>query len=101
MAKARELVSEGHELVARAHLLIAKAHAMIEEGMGLVEEGLAQTYRASPVRRAEIERIEITDDIREAVFDLARDREMTTHQIAEHVGLRNGGRVSEILTGKR
>jgi hypothetical protein len=101
MAKARDLVGEGHEMMAKAQLLISKAHEMIEEGMGLIEEGLAQTYRASPVRRAEIERVDITDDIREAVFDLAQDREMTTHQIAEQVGLRNGGRVSEILNGKR
>jgi hypothetical protein len=94
-------MDEGHDRIAKAHLLIARAHTMIEEGMGLIEEAKAQTFRQSPARRATPERIEITDDTRDEVFHLLRHSDMTMHEIAQEVGLRNGGRVSEILSGKR
>lgn len=74
---------------------------LLEEAKELREEAMTPTYRASPIRRAPVERIEIDDDIRAEVIDLAKHRKMTMHDIARKVGLRNGGRVSEILNDKR
>ena len=91
-----------------ARYLMAKAVAkqeaamkLLEEAKELHEQALVLTYRQSPVRRAPVERVEIDDDIRAEVFDLAKRKKMTMHEIALEVGLRNGGRVSEILNGKR
>jgi hypothetical protein len=43
---------------------------------------------------------EITADMRRTIFAMKREGE-TDHEIANALGLRNGGRVSEIITGKR
>jgi len=93
--------------MARARVLMARSRSKMLEAMALIDEAHdlsrkaeALTVRASPVRRAPMEMEFISSDMREAVIDLA-ETEMTMHQIAEQVGLRNGGRVSEILRGKR
>ena len=43
----------------------------------------------------------ISDDTKAQIRALAYSTDMTMGQIAERVGLRNQGRVSEVLTGKR
>jgi hypothetical protein len=94
MGRARELIDEA---VAKQN----QAMELLEEAKELYAEAKALTYRASPIRRAPVERVYIDDDIRAEVIDLAKRKKMTMHDIARKVGLRNGGRVSEILNDKR
>jgi len=77
-----------------------QAVELITEATILSRQAEALTVRASPVRRAPAEWGFISSDQRDKVLDLA-ETNMTMHEIAEQVGLRNGGRVSEILRGKR
>ncbi|UYO50289.1 hypothetical protein KQX64_06865 [Rhodopseudomonas palustris] len=56
--------------------------------------------RAAPIKRTRGARIEITDAMRRRVRRLA-EAGTSHHDIAVAVGLRNAGRVSEILRGKR
>ena len=67
----------------------------------LLELALAETWRASAVRQAPRLSLRISDDTRAQVRTLAHSTDMTMGQIADRVGLRNQGRVSEILSGKR
>jgi hypothetical protein len=94
MARARELMDQGMQKMADAQNLIDEANDLFTEARKL-------SIRASPVRKARMREIPITSDIRDRVHTLAKDRQLTEHDIARRVGLRNGGRVSEILNGKR
>lgn len=53
--------------------------------------------RRTPLRRAKLERIAITKKMKKKIVKLAKDPTMTSHAIANAVGLRNSGRVSEVL----
>jgi hypothetical protein len=57
--------------------------------------------RASPVKIAPRKRQDISEEKRREIIRLANETGMTMHQIANKVGIRNMGRISEILTGKR
>jgi hypothetical protein len=80
-------VLEGCPLDARARSLLQKA--------------LDESWRAPAVRAAPRLRMQISDDTKAQVRALAYSTDMTMGQIADRVGLRNQGRVSEILNNKR
>lgn len=65
-----------------------------------IHRALALLHREKCVRRAPPRYIRITERARETVRRLAHTK-MTCNEIAAAAGLRNGGRVSEILHGKR
>jgi hypothetical protein len=67
----------------------------------LLEVALNETWRAPSVRQAPKLPMRITDEVKTQVRALAYSTDMTMGQIADRVGLRNQGRVSEILNGKR
>lgn len=94
MARARELMDLGM-------LKMQHAQDLIDEANDLFKQARKLSIRASPVRRARQQEIAITEDVRDKVHALAGNRALTEHDIARRVGLRNGGRVSEILNGKR
>jgi predicted XRE-type DNA-binding protein len=56
--------------------------------------------RDKPIRRAKGMRVKITPALRKQVIALSKTG-MSQHQITSKVGLRNSGRVSEILRKKR
>ena len=66
-----------------------------------LHRALALMYRETPVRRAKARRVVIDARKRRAVHRLAENTDMTEHDIAQAVGLRNGGRVSDVLNGRR
>jgi len=67
----------------------------------LLRKALQETWRAPAVRQAPRLPMRISDDTKAQIRALAYSTDMTMGQIAERVGLRNQGRVSEVLTGKR
>ena len=66
-----------------------------------LHRALALMTRAKPIRRAPAKRTKIDPPTRRKVHNLAHINEMTIHEIADATGLRNSGRVSEILNRKR
>ena len=67
----------------------------------LLEKALNETWRAPSVRQAPRLKMQITPEIKSQVRALAYATDMTMSQIADRVGLRNAGRVSEVLNNKR
>ena len=67
----------------------------------LLVEALSMMKREPYVRRAHMKKEVITDEQVRRVYELVPDLNVNYHQIANATGLGNGGRVSEILTGKR
>ena len=67
----------------------------------LHRQALKLMVREPAVRRARGETVPITDDMRDEIERLSKNKRLTMHDIGRKVGLRNGGRVSEVLTGKR
>jgi hypothetical protein len=65
-----------------------------------IKLALSLMTRDSPVRRAPTKRVPITDAQKRKVRSL-KHTDLTYHDIAIKLGLANGGRVSEIMTGKR
>jgi hypothetical protein len=65
-----------------------------------IKQALKLMTRESPVRRASPRRQRITDSQKIAARKL-KYTDMTYHEIANKVGIPNGGRISEIMTGKR
>ena len=81
---------------------IIQAREMVSVAASLLARALALMKREPHVRRAPGKRQRITAAMRQKVIELARTKPtMTEHEIAEAVGLRNAGRVSEILNRKR
>ena len=91
---ARKLLADAKRKRAQAAALHSEADAMTARAMRMM-------VRKAAVRRANRRRVFITEDMHETIHDLARDPTLTMHDIGVKVGLRNGGRVSEVLTGKR
>jgi len=91
--KARELL----KLAAVQRRRAARLHSAADSNCA---EALALMTRKPAVRRAYEETVTITPAIRRKVMRLAEDKSLTIADIARLVGLRNGGRVSEILNGK-
>jgi hypothetical protein len=87
-------VDEAFRLFDTAQAHLEKASDLMVEAMGLIK-------RQTPIRRARPVRVEITSEMREQIERLSRDKRLTQADIARRVGLRNGGRVSEVLNGKR
>jgi hypothetical protein len=79
---------------------IIKARELIAASRNLLDLALNMMTREPAVKRAPAKRVKITEAIRSQVKTLAKEGK-TEHQIAEQVGLRNAGRVSEILNGLR
>jgi hypothetical protein len=86
---------------------IAAARELIEQAINhipppsasaqrLLRKALVLMWREPPVRKAPAKPTIITPEIRKLVKEL-NNSGLTEHQIAERVGLRNGGRISEIL----
>lgn len=94
MVKARECFD-------KAKAKRRRAMELFDEADELDAQGYKLTFRAPSVRRVQNVKTYLTEEIRDEVHDLSKDRTLSMHDIARRVGLRNGGRVSEILTGKR
>jgi uncharacterized protein YdeI (YjbR/CyaY-like superfamily) len=81
---------------------IVEARELIELAQRMLERAHKMMTREPPARKkAAPKQIRITEAIRTQVKTLAAEGSKTNHQIAEIVGLRNAGRVSDILHGKR
>ena len=87
-------IDEAMRLFKQAQYHLERASALTAAGMKLVR-------RQSPIRRARPVHVKITAGIRKQVAELSQNAKLTQWDIARRVGLRNGGRVSEILNGKR
>ena len=86
---------------AREILAIVLAHGEIDAASRRqITRALRFMTRESPVRRSKPRHMPITADMRRQIRRLA-DSDMSQYDIAERVGLRNAGRVSEVLSGKR
>jgi len=88
----------------KARMLIATVMdecAIDARARSLLEAALNETWRAPSIRRAPRLRMQITPEIKSQVRAMAYATDMTMGQIADRVGLRNAGRVSEILNNKR
>ena len=66
-----------------------------------ITRALALMTREKAARRAPSLRQPIDKEMRLKVRTLWRTTNLTSHQIANRVGLRNSGRISEIVHGKR
>ena len=67
----------------------------------LLQKALAESWRAPAARVAPAARMRISDETKTRIRELSRTTDMTMTDIADKVGLRNVGRVSEVLSGKR
>ena len=86
--RARELL---HEVESMTELLAIRRK--VRQAIGLMT-------REPRVRRAPSKPRFITPAIRKYIFKLART-DHTIHEIANLTGIRNSGRISEVLNGKR
>lgn len=66
-----------------------------------VRRAIGLMIREPACRRAPEKRVVLDHKIKARIRWLARHTDLTEHQIAEEVGVRNTGRVSEVLNGKR
>ena len=66
-----------------------------------VQKAVALMTREKACRRAPEQPQKIDSEMRQRVKVLARTTNLTMTEIARRVGLRNSGRVSEIMHGKR
>lgn len=88
--QARQLIAEVMQMTG------VDEPAKLKLGMALV------LMRRSPAMcRGEAEPEEITAEIKAEVMHLAHYTRLTYHQIADHVGVHNIGRISEIVRGLR
>ena len=96
MREALTLIRQGQRTIERGRRMIAEGEAKLVE---IETKGMLK--RASPGYRVPRVTIgEIDDETRREVHRL-KGLKMTNDAIAHKLGLRSGGRVSEILTGKR
>ena len=87
---------------ARSLILTVISECAIDaRAKSLLETAINETWRAPPTRQAPKLRMQISDETKAQVRALAYSTDMTMGQIADRMGLRNQGRVSEILSGKR
>lgn len=89
---------------------IPQARAILEEVIDYTDDynikrrlgkALQLMHRVTEIRRASEVRQVINSEMRAKVRNLVHTTDLTMHQVATKVGLRNGGRVSEIMHGKR
>ena len=86
--KARDLLNEIEHMVD-----LLQIRRQVRRALGLM-------IRAPRIRRAPSRPVIITPTIRKYIFKLARTNH-TIHEIANLTGIRNSGRISEVLNGKR
>jgi hypothetical protein len=86
--------------IAKAREMIVIANQSIAQAQHCLEFALKLINREPSVKKAPAKFVRITPAIRASVKALKAEGK-TEHEIAQLVGLRNGGRVSEILNGKR
>jgi hypothetical protein len=67
---------------------------------GVIMQAIALMTRASPVNRAAPKAVHIDAKTRAAVHKM-KAAGKSNHEIAEALGLHNGGRVTDILRGER
>jgi hypothetical protein len=79
---------------------IVTARELVKGAIVLLQQAHGLMQREKAVKRAPAKRVRITAELRQKVKKLAAAGK-SHHEIAQAVGLGNGGRVSEILTGKR
>lgn len=86
--------------IVKARELILIALQSVEGALRDLEAARNMMTRKSPIKRTRPKRVIIDERMRLRVRNLA-SLGKSNHDIAEIVGLANGGRVSEILNGKR
>ena len=86
--------------IAKAREMIVIANQAITNAQHCLDFALRLINREPPIKKAAAKSVRITPEIRTRVKALATEGK-TEHEIAQLVGLRNAGRVSEILNGKR
>ena len=87
--RARELL---HEVEHMTNLL--EIRRQVRRALGLMT-------REPACRRAPEKPVFITPEMKSEIRRLGRTTDLTMHQIANRVGVRNNARVSEVLNGKR
>jgi hypothetical protein len=87
--------------VIEARRFLTQARLMHKRGDELTRAAMRLMTREPPVRRGKAIKIKVTDAMRREIVELARNPSLTMHMIGEKVGVRNIGRISEILNGKR
>ena len=87
--------------LARSYLTYVLSNCDIDaDARRYCKAALALMTRRAAVRRAPNQNVRITREHRRRVRAL-KNTDLTMHEIAIEVGLPNGGRVSEIMGGKR
>lgn len=86
--------------LARELLFEALEERRDERVRDLINQALEEMFREKPVRFAPSKRVAITGSVRREIERLARTK-LTMVEIARMTGVRNQGRVSEVLNGKR
>lgn len=94
-------IGTAREFLKLAKQKIAQARELDEEASNLVINALMLMTRKPAVRHAKKIGVHITNKMRQQIVELSKDRGLTMHDIGMRVGVRNGGRVSEVLNGKR
>ena len=89
--------------IPQARLLVSRVISFINDGEArrILKEALALMTREKYIRHARLVSQEITPEMKRRVRKLSKDLNLTETDIARRTGLRNAGRVSEILNGKR
>jgi hypothetical protein len=88
--------------VVQAKKFLTEARLMHKRADELMRAAMRLMTREPPIRKGTKHRkVPVTPAMRVEILRLARDPNLTIHEIGNRVGLRNSGRVSEILNGKR
>jgi hypothetical protein len=87
--------------IPRARQLLAEAALLQKEANRLYAQAAKLLTREPAVRTSKRVYVPITQEMRDKVFRLSKDPNLSLGQIAGLCGLPNSGRVSEILHYKR
>ena len=87
--------------LARKLITMVLANTKDRSSRMILNQALGLMVRVQPCRRAARQQRPINAKMRRKVIALARDNDLTLHQIANMTGLRSSGRVSDVLHGKR
>jgi hypothetical protein len=72
-----------------------------DQADALIAKAIRLMWREPQLRRAPGKRMKIDASLRRRIKELAATTSMTEHQIANVTGVRNSGRISEVLHNKR
>jgi hypothetical protein len=84
-----------------ARKLLQNARTLHKQADDLVRDAMKLMRREPPIRKSKPKRVAVTEGMRREIFRLAKNKDLSIHEIGNRVGLRNSGRVSEILNEKR